>query len=78
MPAPMSRTRLARTEAQKGAGVADGVGAVVVPLVEGEELGGRDRIVGPDAAGRQPARDPVDVGVEGHGSQVGRIAHFFS
>jgi hypothetical protein len=47
-------------------------------LVEGEELGGRDRIIGSDAAGRQATRDPVDVGIEGHGSQVGRIAHFFS
>jgi hypothetical protein len=51
---------------------------MVVPLVEGEELGGRDRIIGSDAAGRQPTRDAVDVGIKGHGSQVGRIAHFFS
>jgi hypothetical protein len=49
-----------------------------VPLIEGEELCRRDCIVRPDATGRQPPRDPVDVGVERHGSQVGRIAHFFS
>ena len=51
---------------------------MVMPLVEGEELSGRDRIVRSDAAGRQAARDPLDMGVEGHGSQAGRIAHFFS
>ena len=77
MPEPMSRTRLVG-QGQRGAGVTDGVGAVIVPLVEGEELGGRDCIVRPDAPRRQAAGDPVDVGVERHGSQVGRIAHFFS
>jgi hypothetical protein len=49
-----------------------------VPLVESEQLFGWDRIARPDAARRKAARDPVDMSVERHGSQAGRIGHFFS
>jgi len=51
------------TEPQEASRIANGVGAMIVPLVEREELLGPDRITGPDALRRQPALDAVDVGI---------------
>jgi len=47
-------------------GVTDRVGAVIVPLVQGKELLGWNRIGRADAAGRQSLGDAVHVRIERH------------
>ncbi len=66
-----------RAEAEVTARRFDGVYAVIVPLVETEELLGAEPIARTDAFRRQAALDAVDVGIERHRSDAGAFAHLF-
>ena len=77
----------ARPDLQERGGIPDRVGAVVVPLVEREELLGPEAVLRADALGGEAALDALEMGVERHGRQARvraipsrrfRIAHLFA
>ena len=53
----------------------DGVGAVIVPLIDGKELLGPNRLARADTECRQCARDPIEVRVERHRTDRRLVTH---